>query len=275
MLGQRIITAVVLLIALGLSLAAGEPIWFQLLVAAFISVAAWEWYRLLGASGAWGIAAGGLVAGLGFAIYWSNSPAFEPWLFGVAALGWLVAALPALRDPEWLKRVRLLQIVLPVVMLSACLSAAFAILSKLGPLGLVSLLAIVWLADMGAYFAGRALGRRKLAPAISPNKTIEGAVGGLVAVALYVSVLSYLPAGKSLFPAALGAAWGLSGALISLVALAALSITGDLFESLLKRRAGVKDSSHLLPGHGGVLDRIDALVPVLPVAGLMLIYVIN
>jgi phosphatidate cytidylyltransferase len=275
MLGQRIITALVLLIVLGLSLAAAVPIWFQLLVAAFISIAAWEWFRLLGASGAWSAAGALLVSGLGFSIYWSSSPAIEPWLFGAACLGWLIAALPALRDPEWLKRGRVLQAVMPVLMLSACLSSAFAILSKLGPLGLVSLLAIVWLADVGAYFAGRALGRRKLAPSISPNKTIEGAMGGLAAVALYVLVVSAIPAGKGLFPAALSEAWGLAGALLALLILAGLSITGDLFESLLKRRAGVKDSSRLLPGHGGVFDRIDALVPVLPVAGLLLIYVIK
>jgi phosphatidate cytidylyltransferase len=115
----------------------------------------------------------------------------------------------------------------------------------------------VWAADIGAYFAGRRFGRRKLAPAVSPGKSWEGALGGL-ACALFVSLA---------FAHALAVPWG-APLLLFTVLVAVLSIFGDLFESVLKRTAGVKDSGGLLPGHGGVLDRLDALLPALPLAAL-------
>jgi phosphatidate cytidylyltransferase len=127
-------------------------------------------------------------------------------------------------------------------------------------------MAIVWVADIAAYFSGRAFGRRKLAPAISPGKTWEGVQGALAAVAVYAVALIPLAhaAGYSrdvtLFAAIVWIALAL--------ALALLAVGGDLFESLLKRLAGVKDSGTLLPGHGGVLDRIDALLAALPAAAL-------
>jgi phosphatidate cytidylyltransferase len=115
----------------------------------------------------------------------------------------------------------------------------------------------VWAADIGAYFAGRRFGKRKLAPAVSPGKSWEGALGGL-ACALLVSLT---------FAYALAVPWG-APLLLFTVLVAVLSIFGDLFESVLKRTAGVKDSGGLLPGHGGVLDRLDALLPALPLAAL-------
>jgi len=127
--------------------------------------------------------------------------------------------------------------------------------------------ALVWLADIAAYFGGRALGRRKLAPTISPGKSWEGAISGLVAVivlAVVVVVVTVHPHGN-LF-ALLQARFGWIGLVLGCTALVALAIVGDLVESLVKRAAGAKDSSRLLPGHGGVLDRIDALLPVFPAA---------
>jgi phosphatidate cytidylyltransferase len=133
----------------------------------------------------------------------------------------------------------------------------------------LSLLLVVWLADIGAYFAGKALGRHKLAPSISPGKTWEGAIGGWVAVI----VIGSIAAASQVFAPTLFTAYvehrGWLKALVALTVLVAFSVIGDLFESLLKRQAGVKDSSGLLPGHGGVLDRIDALLPVLPIALLL------
>jgi phosphatidate cytidylyltransferase len=125
-------------------------------------------------------------------------------------------------------------------------------------------MAVVWIADIAAYFAGRRFGKRKLAPTISPGKTWEGVWGALVAVAAYALLLvavapsAFAPAG----PAAMAAF------VAFLPLLAALSVVGDLFESLLKRQAGVKDSGALLPGHGGVLDRVDALLAAMPFAAL-------
>lgn len=120
-------------------------------------------------------------------------------------------------------------------------------------------LAIVWAADTGAYFAGRKFGKHKLAPRISPNKTVEGLLGGVVAgIAIGLAVALFAGAAPAQLPA------------VALVALAAVlfSIVGDLFESLLKRHAGVKDSGDLIPGHGGILDRVDGVLAALPVFAL-------
>ncbi|MEG3144026.1 phosphatidate cytidylyltransferase [Sphingomonas sp. RT2P30] len=117
-------------------------------------------------------------------------------------------------------------------------------------------LALVWMCDIGAYFAGRAIGGPKLAPAISPNKTWAGLAGGVVAASLFGAAMHWQ----------FGLPWRLT---LATPALAALAQGGDLYESWLKRRAGVKDSGNILPGHGGVLDRLDGLVPVAPVAALL------
>ncbi len=128
---------------------------------------------------------------------------------------------------------------------------------------LLYLMTLVWVADIGAYFSGRALGRHKLAPAISPGKSIEGVIGGLLLNGAWISLVWFYSGGWSL-------GYG-SFLLIGLVTVG-FSVVGDLFESVLKREAGVKDSSQLLPGHGGVLDRIDSLIAATPVflAGLFL-----
>jgi phosphatidate cytidylyltransferase len=126
--------------------------------------------------------------------------------------------------------------------------------------------AIVWVADIAAYFVGRAIGRRKLAPTISPGKSWEGAIGGGVAVIAIGVAVSLQPSLDTSLPSILIHRTGpLLGAVV-LAGLTALSIVGDLHESLLKREAGVKDSGWILPGHGGVLDRIDALIPAMPAA---------
>jgi phosphatidate cytidylyltransferase len=131
-------------------------------------------------------------------------------------------------------------------------------MTALEPLAVLLTLLLVWIADTAAYFVGRAWGKRKLAPAISPGKTWEGAMGGLVGAALYAIILAFFTQ---------------QGAWLALVATALLigmaSIVGDLFESAVKRRAGVKDSGALLPGHGGILDRIDSATASLPIAALV------
>ena len=124
-------------------------------------------------------------------------------------------------------------------------------------------------ADVGAYFAGKAFGQRKLAPSISPGKTWEGAIGGCLLVMAVGAICAWVPNFSDTFAAHVQAVWGWSALMLVMVGIVAASIVGDLFESLLKRRAACKDSSNLLPGHGGVLDRIDALIPVLPLAVLI------
>ena len=135
---------------------------------------------------------------------------------------------------------------------------------------LLSIFCIVWMADIAAYFGGRALGKRKLAPTISPGKSWEGVWSGMLGVLVLALVWlwidrSFVMDSGSLFTLLLQRL-GLIGLTLVVVSLAALSVVGDLFESLIKRSAGAKDSSGLLPGHGGVLDRFDALLPVVPVA---------
>lgn len=139
-------------------------------------------------------------------------------------------------------------------------------LREIGVWALLSSMGVVWVADIAAYFAGRAFGRRKLAPNISPGKSWEGAIGGFICVLLYGAVVAlWAPPSAQTLPGVLAAhSWWLMA--LVLLGLAGLSIVGDLHESLLKRQAGVKDSGRLLPGHGGVLDRIDALLPVMPAA---------
>ena len=147
-----------------------------------------------------------------------------------------------------------------MILLPACL--AMMQLRAFAPLFLLAVMAAVWMADISAYACGRAFGRRKLAPAISPGKTWEGAAGALGGVLLYGSAVT---AAVGRMPDGTGAwvGFGLALALLTVV-----SIYGDLFESLAKRQAGVKDSGTTLPGHGGVLDRIDSLTSTLPLVGL-------
>jgi phosphatidate cytidylyltransferase len=151
-----------------------------------------------------------------------------------------------------------------------CLWIALYELRRIDPLLLLTALAVVWLADIGAYFAGRRFGRHKLAPKVSPGKTREGAYGGLalvLAAALAVMLAAPHPA---VMPQPLIAGYGLVITLLVLCLIVALSVVGDLYESLLKRGKGVKDSGALFPGHGGILDRIDALVPTMPAFLLLL-----
>ena len=174
------------------------------------------------------------------------------WLFGATA--WL-RALPARPSAAVVLMLGCL------VLLPTCI--ALVALRNVGPWILLMFMAVAWIADIAAYFAGRAFGHRKLAPRVSPGKTWEGVIGAVAATTLYGLVL------RALAPAQLVPALVAGLALVAFVwLLTAASIVGDLFESAMKRQAGVKDSGTLLPGHGGVLDRIDALTAVLPLAAL-------
>jgi phosphatidate cytidylyltransferase len=190
----------------------------------------------------------------------------EAW--GIVAVLWIVGGALALRaGPDGFRQLNAaLRFVVGWVLIGAAWAALIASWER-GLAYLASVCALVWFADIFAYFGGRALGKRKLAPSISPGKSWEGAISGLLAVivlAVIVVVVSVHPHGN-LF-ALLHDRFGIAGMILACAALVALAIVGDLVESLVKRAAGAKDSSGLLPGHGGVLDRIDALLPVFPAA---------
>ncbi|HEV3105159.1 MAG TPA: phosphatidate cytidylyltransferase [Trinickia sp.] len=272
MLKTRVVTAVVLLAVL-LPVTLFAPVGaFGALIALVLVLAAWEWARLLKLNGA-GPVAYAVLAGL--ALFASTRlgiglRAARP-LLEAAAVFWLLAGpfvlvrKPQLAHGAW----RFFLFLAGLIVFVACWHALVAA-RMVGVSFVLSVLLVVWLADIGAYFAGKAFGKHKLAPAISPGKTWEGALGGWLAVLAVALAAIAAHAFEPTFFAALGARLGLGRAIFALTVLVAFSIIGDLFESMLKRQAGVKDSSGLLPGHGGVLDRIDALLPVLPLAMLLI-----
>ena len=279
MLVQRILTAIALL-ALLLPAIFLAPAWvWGGLSLLFLAAAAHEWARLLPAGQGTAARRGRrampflvVLGGTGLLVLreWHGWPA--PVLV-VAMLGlsswWVIAGSLPLRRRDAASAGGALTVGL---LLLGCWVALHE-LRVMGPFALLSSMAVVWVADIAAYFAGRAFGRRKLAPTISPGKTWEGAVAAVVVV-VAAGLASAALAGESgvamhLLPAVLVAWLGAPWAGLAFVALVALSIVGDLHESLLKRQAGVKDSGRLLPGHGGVLDRIDALIPTMPVVLLL------
>ncbi|MCX8114924.1 MAG: phosphatidate cytidylyltransferase [Burkholderiaceae bacterium] len=271
MLRQRVITAVILLLALIGALAAGRTV-FAAAMSLVVGAAAYEWARLAAhapaaAVGA-GVALGALLFGLEVFAAWPRGGAVTA-IVAAAVAAWVLIALLLVRaEHAGIRFAAGVKTVLGAVLLVAAWAAAMQ-LYRDGVLMLFSAAAVVWIADIAAYFAGRAFGKRKLAPHISPGKTWAGVAGAMIAVLASALVLAAAAPQLGLFSTWLLQTLPLGGALLVLVLLVALSIVGDLFESLLKRQAGVKDSSGLLPGHGGVLDRIDALLPVLPAAALL------
>jgi phosphatidate cytidylyltransferase len=270
-LKQRVITAVVLVAALFAAAAAGRTA-VDAALAVLLGGAAFEWLRLARQPVAVCLAAStGLAVALFAAqTFASGAPGgLLPALLAVAAGAWLLIAATVLRGARRGARVpHGLSSVLAFLLLAAAWFALMRLMDG-GFVYLLSVLVIVWLADIAAYFAGRRWGRRKLAPAISPGKTWAGVGGAVTAVLLLALLLARLAPEVPAFSTLLQQRLPVAGALAVLAALVALSIVGDLFESLLKRQVDAKDSGRLLPGHGGVLDRIDALIAVLPAAALL------
>lgn len=277
MLRQRIITAVIMLAVLVAALWSASPVPFIVLALVMMAAAAWEWARLNGVQGAGALALGAamvLACGLSWWAGWVNEP-FRAWWLVVAL--WVVVGglLISVGVDGWSRVPAFLRLALgPAALWVAWLAVVQARL--VGVNFLLSVLALVAAADIAAYFAGRAFGgqlvARKLAPSISPNKSWEGVFGGMAGVLLLAALWIFFdrqiaPAdwSRSLY-SHLWQGGGLVWLVPSVMALAGLSVVGDLVESLVKRAAGAKDSSQLLPGHGGVLDRIDAQLPTLPFA---------
>ncbi|MDB5824440.1 MAG: phosphatidate cytidylyltransferase [Herminiimonas sp.] len=264
----RVITAVVLLVVLLVVLFSGNWLLFCTTLVVFFAAAAWEMGRLFGnrrqLPGTIGWTA--LFAFLLWRLSSGDASKFTA-LFGLCAAIWAIRLLPALGiglPPQGGLGNRLINGIYGIALLGCFI--AIANLFSRSAVYLLSVMAIVWVADIGAYFAGKAFGKHKLAPSISPGKSWEGAIGGWLAVLALGTAAAFVPPLSDAFPAQVQARWGWLGLILVLSLLAAASVVGDLFESQLKRRAGFKDSSNLLPGHGGILDRIDALVPVLPLA---------
>ena len=267
MLRQRVLTAVALLVLLAAVFASQSVIAFRATLALFFAAACWESFRLLKVRHA--LPLGALSGGLLLLMLASPNADWTS-LALLCVLIWALRFAPALKlglPSEEGARGVLFASVFFLALLGCFMS--IAVLVQRSPLYLVSAMAIVWVADIGAYFAGRAFGQRKLAPSISPGKSWEGVVGGWLAVLALAAVSTVSPALENSFAASLHRQFGWPVWIVLMTVLVAASVVGDLFESMLKRRAGVKDSSNLLPGHGGVLDRIDALIPVMPLVLLL------
>lgn len=236
--------------------------WWSLLLLVVLAAAGLEWARLAGfsRSGTWMFVS---IAVLSYALLAGMTGIEGTDAWHTAAL-WLAAVFWVAMAPVWLAvRARprtkgLLAVAGWVVLVPA--AAAIAGLQQ-SPVVLLVLLGVVWVADSAAYYSGRRFGKRRLAPEISPGKTWEGIAGAVLAVTVYYGTLHAL-AGSRLPGLADGA-----GALLFAIVMVS-SVEGDLYESWIKRQAGVKDSGTLLPGHGGVLDRIDGLTSSMPLAAL-------
>jgi phosphatidate cytidylyltransferase len=279
MLKQRVITALVMLLFFlpALFYPSLEPL--SLLTLLLITAAAWEWGRLNGLRQIAALALGGGCALACAGAWWAGllvRPLFHVWVLGGAV--WVLAGAWVLNAgvSAWSIHSRVLRLTAGMLALVVTWLAV-AQAKVIGVNYLLSILALVWAADIGAYFSGRALGgrffKRKLAPSISPGKTWEGVLGGFLGVVLLATSWRWLDATLQLGAPSFFTHMAQKGEgllLLGLVFLTAMSVVGDLFESLVKRSAGAKDSSGLLPGHGGVLDRVDALLPTLPLA--MMLY---
>lgn len=259
-LAQRVLTAIPLLIGVLLILFAA-PLWVAIWsIAAVMVLAAWEWAAFLG----WRLPrARGAYAG-GMALLLAVSGWLVPAVVGlqivlwIALLWWGIAFFWILRYPTPVPPVIAAFAGVLVLIPSWLAMVAILRVPEHGPALILLALCVVFAADIGAYFAGHRFGRVKLAPQVSPGKTWEGLIGGVLLAALTA--------------AAGGVLLGLSPGIMVPVGLgvAALSVVGDLTESLFKRSVGAKDSGHLIPGHGGVLDRIDSITAAMPLFALVL-----
>ncbi len=277
MLKTRVITALVLLVAFLAALyLLPQPAW-AVFAGLLVVPAAWEWGKLIHlpqfTCGLYVLVVGAVCAALfasgqgetaaGAAVL--HPSALQAAVYVGASLFW-VAVVPLWLWRSWLPQARWLAALTGLLVLVPTWLALVQ-LRDLGPSLLLLLMSVAWISDIAAYFAGRRYGRHKLAPSISPGKTWEGVAGAVSAVSLYAVLWIFV--WQAYFPPVLKSMrFGAIGLFLFLWLLTAIGIYGDLFESALKRQAGVKDSGVLLPGHGGVLDRIDALTSVLPLAAL-------
>jgi phosphatidate cytidylyltransferase len=267
MLKTRVLTALVLLIFFIPALFLLPNFYWALSMLALSLLAAHEWAGLIKLTANARIIFLAIAAIIGLvALLLLEKNGFHWFFFKSLLVFAIVAVFWILIVPFWFKSQCLVKNKMLMAALGLLLIAALwlALICAKGadPWLLLGLMATIWLADSAAYFAGKNFGKNKLAPSISPGKTWEGVYGALIIVTIFGAILYFFANVNSLaiFPA--------------LWAIAILGVVGDLFESMLKRQANLKDSGNILPGHGGVLDRIDGLIPSLPIAILM-IYLYN
>ena len=267
MLKTRILTAAILLPSFLAALLYLQPIFWAALLLALTVTGAREWCKLAGFSVKNAIVfllitalmGGELLFLLSEAVTGDHYTPLFTVIYSLSFAFWVLIVPFLLRSTRPIKSPIILMVIGWMVLLPTCL--ALYQLRELSPLLLLGIMATVWIADTAAYFTGRAFGKNKLAAVISPGKTWEGVAGALLAVFIYALTWQQMTDNASL-----------AAFLIPLLlVLTALGVIGDLFESMLKRQAGLKDSGNILPGHGGILDRIDALTSTIPVAMLTFI----
>ena len=263
MLKQRIITALILLpIALcGFFLLEGSA--FALFIGLVVTLGAWEWARLAGFS-AQSMRVGYAAVVAFMLLVMHLLPGLAPWILGASVIWWGIATYLVLTYPQSSEHWASAACKLAVGLLILLPAWQGLVLIKQEPLGnwlIMAVMVLVWGADIGAYFSGRAFGKRKLAPQVSPGKSWEGVYGGLV-LSLVITAIVGLVRDWSFAQMLMG--------LIGAAVIVFISVVGDLTESMFKRQSGIKDSSNLLPGHGGVLDRIDSLTAAIPVFAVLL-----
>ncbi len=268
MLATRITTALILLILFLCALFYFSSLGWAALVVVMVMQGALEWLRLAkltdrAANAYWWLTLV-LMLLLVFLDWQHPSWIAIPHLFiyAASAMLWLIV-VPFWLVGGWQVRRPLLMAVIGWVLLIPT-GLAMMDLRAASPWWLLGVMGLVWMADIAAYFTGRKFGKHKLAPTISPGKTWEGVIGALVGVTIYIFMIVFFSGVNTLLsklPIMIMASW----------LWVALAVVGDLFESAIKRQAGVKDSGSLLPGHGGLLDRIDALTATLPLAAMLLL----
>ena len=277
MLKTRTLTAIVLIAVTLAALFWLPPRGWGAVTLAVVAIAAHEWANLCGYA-KWprfAFVAGAVAIGADLLFIFAPSSGWPVAVTlvacGAATLFWLAVA-PAWLASAWRVESKLTLALTGWLVLLAWWIALVELQAR-SPALLLAAMAIVWIADSAAYFSGRAFGRRKLAPTISPGKTWEGVYGALLATGVYV--LAMLGLAPDLLRVGTRTPLAVAGWVGLVLALTALSVVGDLFKSLLKRQRGVKDSGRLLPGHGGVIDRIDALLAVMPPAALLAQYALR
>lgn len=256
MLKTRILTSLVLMAGFLAAVFLLPDLYWALLMLAVIAVALWEWAEMIKLDKTWRNAYVSIVVTCGVIVALADDigmPTLQPQVMFYSILAATIFWLTF--SPSWLiarfriKQPILLAIIGIVILFPTWLSLVS--LRDISPWMLLLVMATVWIADSAAYFSGKRFGKHKLAPQISPGKTWEGVFGAWVAVALYGLVIC----------ASLSLTYWM---IVGLLGITVLSIMGDLLESLIKRQAGIKDSGSLLPGHGGILDRIDGLTSSMP-----------